>query len=457
MSHTRRTLVNVTKAAIRSTRCYTFAPVFTNVSHKQVPTTPLFRQFHVNTPTLKNMPFLLADIGEGIKEVEIIQWHVKEGDTIKQFDKVAEVQSDKANVEISSRYDGVVTKLYMKQGEMAHVGQPLIDIEMSGGGEETPVEKKVEKVTPPVQPVRSKNAHEESLEQVLTTPSVRRIAKEHQIDLRTVTPTGPRGRLLKEDLLNYIKNGQEPIVVEKPSEPIHVEQQDRVEPVRGLKRTMIKTMNASNSVPQFGLHDEINVDRLIMVRNDFKLLAAKKGIEKLTFMPFFIKALSLALNEYPILNASISQDETQIIYKASHNIGIAMDTPNGLLVPNIKNVQNKSILEIAKELSRLQQLGTQGKLGAEDLKGGTITLSNIGTIGGTYARPLLTPPEVCIGALGKMRKIPVFHGDKVVPAHVMYVSWSGDHRIVDGATMARFSNAWKDYLEIPEGMMLAMK
>jgi 2-oxoisovalerate dehydrogenase E2 component (dihydrolipoyl transacylase) len=429
------------------------------------------RNFHVTIPTNKIVPFFLADIGEGIKEVEIVQWFIKEGDTIKQFDKVCEVESDKANVEISSRYDGIVKKLYHKQGDIAHVGQPLIDIETEAAGEDVIVEEvpKTDSVSAKREiqgNIPSRNHVEESIEKVLTTPAVRRIARENNIDLRQIKATGPRGRVLKEDVLNFLKGqhheeGQ--VEIEVVTTPITetttvVIEQDRVEPIRGLKRTMVKTMNQSNAIPQFGLHDEVNVDRLMVMRNEFKVLAAKKGVDKLTFMPFFIKALSLALKEFPILNSTISPDETQIIYKASHNIGIAMDSPNGLLVPNIKNVQNLSILEIAKELNRLQQLGLQGKLGPNDLKGGTFTLSNIGTIGGTYARPLIAPPEVCIGAIGKIKRVPMFDKtDRVVPVHIMYISWSGDHRIVDGATLTRFSNCWKDYLENPDGMMLSMK
>merc|ERR1719443_157524 len=186
-------------------------------------------------------------------------------------------------------------------------------------------------------------------------------------------------------------------------------------------------------------------------------MAAEFGI-KLSYMPFIIKAVSLALNDHPILNASMSEDETELIYHEDHNIGVATDTPHGLLVPNIKAVQNLSVLEIAAELNRLHQAGLQNKLTPKDIKGGTFSLSNIGSIGGTYAKPVIMPPQVAIGAIGRIQKLPRFdHHDNVVAAHIMNVSWSADHRIIDGATMARFSNQMKTYVENPTSMILDLR
>ncbi|KAL9647928.1 hypothetical protein ABK040_008199 [Willaertia magna] len=435
----------------------------------------------------KEIPFILADIGEGITKVEIVKWFVKEGDKIEQFQHVAEVMSDKANVEITSRFDGVVTKLFYKVGDIADVGKPLINIEVEGSSS-TGATTTTDQSTPEVaKPITSNNETktsnttsfvdnvEESIDKVLTTPSVRRIARENKIDLRNVTPTGRNGRILKEDVLGYLENPtkkatevkSEQVTSTKPTETVSatstgiisgvIVPEDRREPVRGLRRTMIKTMNAANKIPHFGFKDEIYVDELMKLRNHLKVVAEKQGI-KLSYMPFIIKALSLAINEFPVMNSSLTEDESEIIYKGEHNIGVAMDTPNGLLVPNIKRVQTKSILEIAAELNRLQKLGKEGKLGMDDLKGGTITLSNIGTIGGTYAEPVLTVPEVCIGAIGMIKKVPTFDShNNVVPKHIMYMSWSADHRVIDGASMARFSNKWKEYLENPLSFLLSMK
>lgn len=171
-----------------------------------------------------------------------------------------------------------------------------------------------------------------------------------------------------------------------------------------------------------------------------------------------LQAVSLALTEFPILNSIVDANCENITYKAAHNIGIAMDTPEGLVVPSVKNVQTLSIYDIAVELNRMQTLGAAGKLTNAELTGGTFSLSNIGVIGGTYARPVILPPEVAIGALGKLQRLPRFD-DKgnVVSKEIMCVSWSADHRIIEGATMARFSNLWKSYLENPGLMLLYMR
>jgi len=176
------------------------------------------------------------------------------------------------------------------------------------------------------------------------------------------------------------------------------------------------------------------------------------------FVAAATKAASMALTEYPILNAVVNDDCTEMTYKSSHNIALAMDTPQGLLVPNVKNCEQRSIFEIAEELNRLQELGAAGLLTAADLKDGTFSLSNIGVVGGTYASPVLVVPQVAIGALGKIEKLPRFDAnDNVVAQHIMKVSWSADHRVIDGVSMAKFSNLWKSYLADPTMMLGDMR
>jgi 2-oxoisovalerate dehydrogenase E2 component (dihydrolipoyl transacylase) len=343
-----------------------------------------------------------------------------------------------------------VKKLYHKVGQIALVGRPLIDIEVEG--EETKIvtpDVKEPVATPKtVSPVTKPMDQYEISDKVKTTPSVRRMARDENIDLTKVTPSGRDGRILKQDVMSFMENKQE---VQKPTIG------DREEPVRGLMRTMIKTMEAASQVPHLGYMDDIYMDKLIQARQEMNQILLKSK-NKITFMPFFIKAASLALTQYPIINSQLSSDKSKITYKGSHNIGIEMDTKVGLLVPNIKNVQNLSLMEISVELNRLSALGEQGKLGEADLKGGTFSISNVGTIGGTYASPILVVPEVAICALGKMRKIPVFNEkNEVVGKQVVNISWSADHRIVDGATIARFSNALKFYIENPIALMTGLK
>ncbi|XP_029648243.1 lipoamide acyltransferase component of branched-chain alpha-keto acid dehydrogenase complex, mitochondrial isoform X2 [Octopus sinensis] len=429
------------------------------------------RAFHLSAARSGEIvQFTLADIGEGIKEVNIKEWFINIGDEVAQFDSICEVQSDKASVTITSRYDGVVRRLYYNIDDIAKVGAPLVDIELLG---DTETEEQVD--TFDVEDSKSEEQIHGKLQVMksLATPAVRRISIEQKIPLSSVIGTGKDGRILKEDMLRHIENltraPPEPLVetaplpaakkrkpepAVRPYIPQASVQEDRVEPIRGIRKAMVKSMNAAHAIPHFGYYDDIDMSSLVQLRYDLKSTSKARGF-KLSFMPFIIKSTSLALLEYPVLNASVDSNCENITYKASHNIGIAMDTPDGLIVPNIKNVQSLSLHQIALELNRLHELGINGKLGPSELKGGTFSLSNIGSIGGTYARPLIMPPEVAIGALGKISVRPKFnHEGEIVKAHTMQVSWSADHRVIDGATMARFSNIWKSYLEKPGTMLL---
>uniref|UniRef100_A0A3B3D7P9 Dihydrolipoamide acetyltransferase component of pyruvate dehydrogenase complex n=1 Tax=Oryzias melastigma TaxID=30732 RepID=A0A3B3D7P9_ORYME len=401
--------------------------------------------------------FKLSDIGEGIMEVTVKEWYVKEGDKVSQFDSICEVQSDKASVTITSRYDGVIKKLYYDVDATALVGKPLVDIET-----ESKVIQEEDVVETPAM-AREEHTHQEIKgHKTQATPAVRRLAMENNIKLSEVVGTGKDGRILKEDILNFLAKQTGAILPPAPVQEIQTPppsppSTDVTEPVKGFHKAMVKTMTAALKIPHFGYCDEVDLSRLVALRTELKPIAESRGV-KLSYMPFFIKAASLGLLHFPILNASVDEDCQNITYRASHNIGLAMDTSQGLLVPNVKNVQLLSVFEIAQELNRLQALGTAGQLSTAHLTGGTFTLSNIGSIGGTYAKPVILPPEVAIGALGKIQVLPRFGaGNQVVPAHIMKVSWSADHRVIDGATMCRFSNLWREYLENPASMVLDLK
>ncbi|KIH55894.1 putative dihydrolipoyllysine-residue acetyltransferase component of pyruvate dehydrogenase complex, partial [Ancylostoma duodenale] len=388
--------------------------------------------------------------------------HVKVGDTVSQFDNLCEVQSDKAAVTITSRYDGVIRKLHFNVDDVARVGQPLVEIEVAEGvGEEKEepakeaapeAAKPVSATTPSPSPAPQQEEHV-STGKVLATPAVRRVAIENKVDLKKVKGTGKDGRVLKEDVLKFlgqVKEDYYPGTTNIRSSPAFGSRpalkeyapltEDRVVPIRGYTRAMIKTMTDALKIPHFGYDDEVCADALITIRKELKEMASDRGV-KLSYMPFFIKAASLALLEFPSLNASVDEKLENVIYKACHNICLAMDTPGGLVVPNIKNCEQRSIFEIAAELQRLQEDGKREKISREDLTGGTFTISNIGNIGGTYVSPVIFPPQVAIGALGKIEKLPRYDKhDNLVPKNIFKVSWAADHRVVDGATMARFSN-----------------
>jgi len=426
--------------------------------------------------------FKLADIGEGIAEVEIIQWFVNEGDDVKQFDRICEVQSDKATVEITSRYDGVIKSLQFDVGDMAAVGSTLVEIETEDAPAPSPSSspEPAEKSTISSEKTKAVRSTANAGTKVLTTPAVRRLAREHDLDLSEILGTGKGGRLLKSDVLEFIdanNRGDYRPDAESPSPPsspigapaqahtpIAVERapragamtEDVVVPLRGIQKMMAKAMETSLTVPHFNLMDEIDMTQLAAMRGQLKETAVKRGLQGFSFMPVIIKAASLSLVEYPELNAHVNEDCSAITHRASHNISVAVDTPRGLLVPSIKNVQNLTLLDIAAELERVTALGREGKLGEEDLAGGTFSLSNIGAVGGTYASPVILPSAgVVIGALGRIQTLPRFdENGSVRAAKLMNVSWSGDHRVVDGATMARYNNQLKEYLENPETMLM---
>lgn len=447
------------------------------------------------------VPFLLADIGEGIAEVELMQWFVKKGDTVKAFDKLCEVQSDKATVEITSRYDGVVTSVHHNVGQIVKVGAALVDIEVKGAAPASAPGGAAPAARPPTSATIDTSSNSDGAQSrptggpVLTTPSVRKIAKENNVALHTLPglgyATGPKGRILKEDILNYIKSGGSraapaaaptqaaaPVATPSVATPAPAAgsaaaaffapgESTKVVPIRGVQRLMVKSMDAARQIQTFLYADEITVDKLVSVRGLLAAEAKRNGL-KFSYMPLLLKATSLALSAYPQLNSSVNADASEVTYYAAHHIGIAMDTPKGLIVPVIRDVQSKSMMEISNDIARLQAAANNNTLSPADLQGGTFTLSNIGSIGGTYMMPVLVVPQVMIGAIGKFQVVPrytaangdaassdaIYGGDAVVrPATVMNVSWSADHRVIDGATVARFSNHWKALVENPTAML----
>lgn len=247
----------------------------------------------------------------------------------------------------------------------------------------------------------------------------------------------------------------------RPMADVNTEQKETPASLTPVQSGMFKSMTKSLNIPHFLYADELNVGTLSAFRK--KLANDTKNSQKLSFLPFIIKAVSLSLDQYPLLNAKVDttsdpNGKPQIVMRSNHNIGVAMDTPQGLLVPNIKNVGARSVLDITSELHRLSALAKDGKLGPADLTGGTITVSNIGNIGGTYVGPVIVQNEVAILGVGKSRRVPTYNDEgQVVPAELVNFSWSADHRVIDGATMARMADKVKEYVESPEMMVLNLR
>lgn len=411
-----------------------------------------------------SIDFILPDIGEGIVECELVEWLVKEGEVIVEDQPIADVMTDKALVQIPAMHSGVVEKLYYKQGEIAKVHSPLFAMTPEGDSTSDTVAVKSEpevntesvtkevptpSVVSPVEKVEATNAKADN-GKALASPAVRRVARELDINIHQVEGSGKKGRVYKDDVVAHSQNGSSVTSTVVAGTTI-------VEPIRGIKKVMATAMqNSVSTIPHFTYCEEIDLTELIALRGELKEVYAKQDI-KLTMMPFFMKAMSLAIKEYPVVNSKVNDDCTELTYFNDHNIGMAVDSKVGLLVPNIKQVQTKSILDLAHDIMRLTNDARSGRVASDDLKGGTITISNIGAIGGTVATPIINKPEVAIVALGKLQKLPRFNEQGDVEARsIMQVSWSGDHRVIDGGTIARFCNLWKSFLEKPNHMLVHM-
>ncbi|KAG4185537.1 hypothetical protein ERO13_A09G237700v2 [Gossypium hirsutum] len=414
----------------------------------------------------------LAQTGEGIAECELLKWFIQEGDEVEEFQPLCEVQSDKATIEITSRYKGRVAQVLHVPGNIVKVGETLLKMAVEDTQVPLVTLSNLENEKQP-----DTKSNKDFTGGVLSTPAVRNLAKEHGININDVQGSGKDGRVLKEDVLKYATQEgiiKDPLVTATATADLgqlfHREKssllesaqvsghyEDTIVPLRGFQRTMVKTMSMAAKVPHFHYVEEIDCDALAELKASFQTNNLEPGL-KFTFLPVLIKSLSMALSKYPMVNSCFNEESVEVILRGSHNIGIAMATPNGLVVPNIKNVQSLSILEITKELSRLQQLSLDNKLSPADISGGTITLSNIGAIGGKFGAPIVNLPEVAIIAMGRIQKLPRVADDgDVYSASIMTVNIGADHRVLDGAIVARFCNEWKRFIEKPELLMLHMK
>lgn len=448
----------------------------------------------------------------GIVECEIIQWFVEPGARVEEFSPLCEVQSDKASVDITSRFAGVVKKLHYEAGEMAKVGKPFVDIDIQGDPKEedlaklttpepeavapTPtamekslpdipdapqevvVEDKKPVPTPVTQPTEQPLPQQTGKHASLATPATRHLSKELNVEICQVPGTGKDGRVTKEDIYKFVERQKAAAQQPQPSStpaptfstpPTSTQQTETRTPLTKTQEMMFKTMTRSLNIPHFLYADEIDFTQLVELRRRLNSVLAKSpgsaqhgGVAKLSYLPFLVKAVSMTLHNYPILNARVDFDtatnKPHLTYRSQHNIGVAMDTPAGLLVPVIKDVANLNILSIAAELTRLQALAQAGKLGPSDMTGGTITVSNIGNIGGTYLSPVVVEKEVAILGVGRMREVPAFDDvGNVVRKSVCNFSWSADHRVVDGATLARAAEGVRALVEEPDVMVMHLR
>jgi 2-oxoisovalerate dehydrogenase E2 component (dihydrolipoyl transacylase) len=421
--------------------------------------------------------FKLADIGEGIAEVTLTEWFVKEGDTVKEMDNLCSVESDKASVELTSPFTGKVKKVHHAVGGVVKVGATLVEIETASAPAKV-ASSPSPQATPSAgsAPVAARGSAPSPTKGgtkapgVLATPKVRALAREKGIDLSKVTGTGNGGRVTADDLVQYEAASSVPAPAAKaPSAPVSTvarvparSLEDKVVHITdNVGKGMVKSMNESLHTPYMALGEEIDVTDMLSLQKNFKDYTLKKYGTKVTLTSFMVKAMSLALMEHPKINSKFGPADanpSEYTVYGSHNISVAIDTPHGLMVPNIKDVGNLSVVEIQQEVLRLAAAANAGKLALSDIKGGTITLSNIGVIGTKSPRPILFDGQAVIGAAGRMMRLPRYNEKmEVVPRDLIEVQWVGDHRHLDGASLARFSNSFKRYMEEPGEWLLTLK
>jgi 2-oxoglutarate dehydrogenase complex dihydrolipoamide succinyltransferase (E2) component len=393
--------------------------------------------------------FKLPDIGEGVAEGEILKWMVKEGDRVDEDQSLVEVMTDKVNVQIPSPRNGVVSRILAKEGQVVKVGQPMVVIQVAGEGgapvsQESKAAPAVQVRSAPVQPLQTPVP----LDRVLATPSTRRLARELGVEITTVKGTGPAGRVTDDDVRGASAGGH-PLT--QPTALLHGNE-ERI-PLRGVRKAVAERMTkSSNTAAHVTVVDEVDVTELVLLREAFKGSAEKRGV-KLTFLPLVIKAVIPALKQFPYINASLDEAEAEIVLKKYYNLGIATDTVQGLLVPVVKDADKKDIFQLSGEIEKLADRARSGQLSLEDVHGSTFTITNIGSIGGLFATPIINYPEVAILGVHHITKRPIVREGKIEIRDMMYLSVSFDHRVLDGAYAARFMRMVIETVQEPKKLL----
>lgn len=407
--------------------------------------------------------FRFPDVGEGITEGELVRWLVKEGEEIQEDQVIAEVETDKAVVELPSPYAGVILKRNFKEKDIVRVGEALVVIGEKGEAlEEEPGEKKEEKAEEarPAGIVGQIIESRQEIREVLATPKVRRLALELGVDLSQVRGSGPEGRITEEDISRAPARKKPAVEARRPVPKIKSKfdfygEVERL-PLRGVRRATAKKMSESTAKAAHVTHfDEADVTELARVREELRPKAQKKNI-KLTYLPIIVKAAIAALKLHPLLNATLDDEEEEIIIKKYYNIGIAVDVPDGLIVPVVKLANIKSLFELAAEIQQLAWAAKARTLDLADLKGGTFSITNVGMLGGEFATPIINYPEVAILATLRIADRVRVKDGKIAIRKTLPLCLSFDHRVIDGAEAARFINDLVKHLEKPSLLTLEL-
>jgi pyruvate dehydrogenase E2 component (dihydrolipoamide acetyltransferase) len=427
--------------------------------------------------------FTLPDLGENIASGDVVTVFVSEGDVVKPGQALLEVETDKAVIEVPCPPGGRVEKVLVKKGDTVKVGQALVVLGAAGAAPAAPpkpaaappqpaVAKQpagpapAAPVAPPPAAVEAPRPVAGEPEPVAATatvepagPAVRRLARELGVDLARVRGTGPTGRIVREDVIAAVRQASSGAPAARPRATAGTEQDDwgpiRREQMSRMRKTIAANMVRSvSTIPHLTNFDDADVTELERLRKESAAEYAKSNL-KLTALAFVIKAVSLSLRQHPSINASIDPEKGEIVYKEYVNIGLAVDTPRGLVVPVLRDCDELSIPQIAQAIADTAEKAKNAQYGVEDLRGGTFTISNLGAVGGAYSTPIINWPEVAILLLGRSRKMPVVHEDRIESRLMMPLSLSYDHRLVDGAMAARFLSEVIGYLESPGRLLLA--
>lgn len=440
--------------------------------------------------------YKFPDIGEGIREGTLTKWLVQVGDEVKEGQDVAEIETDKMTTTLPAAASGKVHELHVEEYGTLEVGKVFMTIDDGSADEveskeepsqpmkeereveDTESREKVEEEAgvvgqilsgrdelPPSNEGQEEIKKPQSRKKALATPVARKMAKDLGVDIQEIEGTGPGGRVMKEDIEKFAHGKAEQegkvegkvegkdLVLQTPESKVTEEIDEKREALSRIRMTIMDRMDESkNKLVHTTILEEIDVSELVEFREKMK---TKVGEEvKLTYLPFIIKAMVLALKAFPVLNSTLDEEKGEIVYKKNYNIGIATDTERGLVVPVLFDVERKSILEIAQESQELAELARDSKLTLEHLRGGTFSITNYGAIGGSFGTPIINYPESAILGIGRIQEKPVVRDGRIVIGHMLPLSLSFDHRIIDGASAVRFVAVLEEALSNPELLLL---
>ena len=423
--------------------------------------------------------FKFPDIGEGLEEGTIVEWHVEKGQKVQMGDPLCTMETDKVVTAIPSPKNGIIAARFGKAGETVHVGSALVEIDIEGVEGAAAVDE-ANKVEPLEEgagvvgtlEVAGNNAVlvaskegvrvEENIssggKKALSTPVARAIARDMGVDINLIKGSGPAGRVTKEDVIRFAQDGSRQIkpaaVPGEATSPVLYTNLVDSEPLSQMRKTIAKNMiQSKHNAAHMTVFEEVEISELDRIRKKYKESLAAEGV-KLTYLAFIVKATAMSLKKFRALNSEMDFEKSVMLYKKYYNIGIAIDTEKGLVVPVIRNADKLSVKEIAIEINKISDKARDGKLTIEDMKDGTFTITSYGSIGGLFAVPVINYPQAAILGIGRVSKRPVVKDDVLAVGLVLPLSLSVDHRIADGGDTARFVNSIMGYLADPVSLIM---